>query len=60
MKKWIQKYKSKLLTKLFTEWVASEFDLETLTVSRTMIQLRETEIKQMLDYVNKVEVRGYK
>ena len=35
------KIKSKLLTKLFIEWVNDEFDVELLETSKVMIQQRQ-------------------
>ena len=35
------KIKSKLLTKLFIEWVNGEFDVELLETSKVMIQQRQ-------------------
>jgi hypothetical protein len=37
----MNKFKSKLLTKLFVEWVASENDFETLELSKSLIQTRQ-------------------
>lgn len=38
------KLKSKLLTKLFLEWVETENDTETLEVSKKLIQKRQNRI----------------
>jgi|TARA_B110000971_G_scaffold121725_1_gene124632 hypothetical protein len=40
----IKALKSKLLTYLFTDWVKTETDLETLMVTKKYIKLREIEI----------------
>jgi hypothetical protein len=40
-------------------WVDKEYDLELLAMTRSMIQNKETEIKSMIDYANKVEIKGY-
>lgn len=37
----IDKIKSKLLTKLFIDWVNQEFDVELLEASKLMIQQRQ-------------------
>jgi len=37
----LEKIKSKLLTKLFIEWINDEFDVETLEASKMMIQNRQ-------------------
>lgn len=55
----IQKIESKILTKLFMRWIDKEYDLELLAMTRSMIQNKETEIKSMIDYANKVEIKGY-
>lgn len=59
IKNLIQKIESKILTKLFMRWVDKEYDLELLAMTRSMIQNKETEIKSMIDYANKVEIKGY-
>jgi hypothetical protein len=40
----IKAIKSRLLTYLFTDWVNTETDLETLKVSKQFIRKREVEI----------------
>ena len=60
IKNLIQKIESKILTKLFMRWVEKEYDLELLAMTRSLIQNKETEIKSMIDYANKVEIKGYK
>jgi len=60
MRNIINKLKSKVLTRLFTEWVENEFDLETLKVSRTLITMRETELKRAIDMANRVEFKGFR
>jgi hypothetical protein len=50
----VKKVKSKLLTKLFVEWVRESKDLETLQFSKEMIQSR-------IDVVdNRTRVIGFK
>lgn len=58
-KSW-KEYKSHLLTKWFTEWVNDEYDVETLSMTRTMVQKRENQIKSIIDISNKVEVKGFR
>ena len=45
----INKLKSKLLTKLFVEWVKNEIDIETLEMSRSMIEQRQNIINPQTD-----------
>ena len=40
----IKKIKSKLLTYLFTDWVKTETDLETLKLTTQMLKNREIQI----------------
>lgn len=40
----IKKIKSKLLTYLFTDWVKSETDLETIKLTSQMLKNREIQI----------------
>jgi hypothetical protein len=60
IKKAIQKIESKILTKLFMRWVATEWDIETLQMTGSMISARETEIKSLMDMANRKEVYGFK
>jgi len=60
IKNLIQKIESKILTKLFMRWVDKEYDLELLAMTRSLIQNKETEIKSIIDYANKVEIKGFK
>ena len=60
VKNLIQKIESKILTKLFMRWVDNEYDLELLAMTRSLIQNKETEIKSIIDYTNKVEIKGFK
>jgi|TARA_B100001094_G_scaffold200039_1_gene194112 hypothetical protein len=39
-----KKLKSKLLTYLFTDWVKNEVDVETLTMTRNMIEYRRVDL----------------
>ena len=50
----MNKIKSKILTRLFTEWVTTELDLETLELSKVMIQSRQDLLN------NRVRVIGFK
>ena len=43
------KIKSKLLTKLFIEWVNDEFDVELLETSKVMIQQRQDVVNTLAD-----------
>ena len=40
----MKKIKAKLLTYLFTDWVKSETDVETLIMTRNMIEQRKNKI----------------
>ena len=54
----IQKIESKILTKLFTRWVATEWDMELLQM--TIISARETEIQSFIDVTSRKEIYGFK
>ena len=56
----LDKFKSYMLTKLFTEWVSQEFDVETLEMSKLMIQQRQDVINQSIDNANRIEVIGFR
>ena len=43
----IDKIKSKLLTKLFVDWVNQEFDVELLEASKVMIQQRQDAVNTL-------------
>ena len=43
----IDKIKSKLLTKLFIDWVNQEFDVELLEASKVMIQQRQDAVNTL-------------
>ncbi len=58
-KSW-KKFKSHLLTKWYTEWVESEFDLELLSMTKGMISEQELKIKTLLDESNRVVIKGYR
>ena len=45
----IERLKTKLLTKLFIDWVNHEFDVETLEASKVMIQQRQDTINTLVD-----------
>ena len=53
------KIKSKLLTKLFMEWVNDEFDIETLEASKIMIQQRQDTVNTLLDKANPPKPIGF-
>jgi hypothetical protein len=53
----IQKIESKILTKLFTRWVANEWDMELLQMTGGLISARESEI---IDVTNRREIYGFK
>jgi hypothetical protein len=56
----VKKIKSKLLTKWFTEWVNGEYDLETLSMTKSMISSQEMKIKTMIDISNRVTIKGFR
>lgn len=56
----IDKLKSKLLTKLFIEWVNDEFDVELLEVSKVMIQQRQDAVNTLADKANPPTPIGFK
>jgi hypothetical protein len=56
----LRKLKSKLLTKLFTEWVKDEWDTELLGLTKSMIHNREQELNWMLHFASRVEVKGFR
>ena len=60
MKKLLQKLESKILTKLFTRWVNSEFDIELLQMTKSMIETRERDLQLIVGYINKNEIKGFK
>lgn len=60
MKKLLEKLESKILTKLFTRWVNSEYDIELLQMTKSMIDTRERELQLIVGYVNKNEIKGFK
>lgn len=55
----IRKLKSKLLTHLFKEWVADEWDIELLGMTAVLIHNRETELKEFLHCAEKPELIGF-
>ena len=59
MKKLMQKIESWILTKLFTRWVNGEYDLETLEVTKSMIENREYELKWAIDKLNHKQIIGF-
>ena len=53
------KIKSKLLTKLFIEWVNDEYDVELLETSKVMIQQRQDVVNTLLDKANPPSPIGF-
>lgn len=60
MKKLIQRLESKILTKLFTRWVHTEYDLELLSMTKVAIANQETKLNQMIGIATRVEIVGYR
>ena len=60
MRNLLQKIESKILTKLFMRWIDSEYDMELLAMTRSLIESKETELKLLIDQANKVEIKGYR
>ena len=56
----INKIKSKMLTYLFKDWVANEYDLETLELTKGMIHNREVMLKTIIDKVNHKPIIGFR
>ena len=48
----LDKIKSKLLTKLFIDWVNDEFDVELLEASKLMIQNRQDQVNYLAAKAN--------
>ena len=48
----LDKIKSKLLTKLFVDWVNDEFDVELLEASKVMIQQRQDAVNLLAAKAN--------
>ena len=40
-------------------WVNTEYDLETLAMTRSLIQTREVELKTLIDTVNHKPFKGF-
>ena len=59
MKRLLEKLESKILTKLFTRWVNTEYDIELLQMTKSMIDSREQELQLIIGYVNKKEIKGF-
>lgn len=55
----IQKLKSKLLTKLFIEWVNDEWDISTLQATKALIAKRENFLKTMIHMSKRKTVIGF-
>jgi len=60
MTKLINKIESWILTKLFTRWINSEYDLEILEVTKSMIENREYELRWTIDKLNHKTIVGFK
>ena len=56
----IDKIKSKLLTKLFVDWVNDEFDVELLEASKLMIQNRQDQVNFLVAKANPPEKIGFR
>ncbi len=56
----LRKLKSKILTKLFTEWVSDEWDIELLQLTKGMIHKREQELNWLMHFASRVEVKGFR
>jgi|TARA_B100000073_G_scaffold107084_1_gene86004 hypothetical protein len=56
----INKIKSKMLTYLFKDWVANEYDLETLELTKGMIHNREIMLKTIIDKVQHKPILGFR
>jgi len=54
-----KKIKSNLLTYLFTDWVKNETDLQTLSLTRSMIDRRENILVEGED-TSRTIVQGFK
>ena len=55
----LDKIKTKLLTKLFIEWVNEEFDVELLEASKLMIQQRQDAVNTLADQANPPKPIGF-
>lgn len=56
----LDKIKSKLLTKLFIDWVSQEYDVELLEASKIMIQQRQDTVNTLTDKANPPSPIGFK
>ena len=56
----ITKLKSKLLTYLFKDWVKKEYDIETLELTKGMIDNRAIMLKTIIDKVNHKPIIGFR
>ena len=56
----LDKIKSKLLTKLFVDWVNDEFDVELFEASKVMIQQRQDQVNFLAAKVNPPATIGFK
>ena len=56
----LEKIKSKLLTKWFKEWVATEQDLELLSMTSSMITAQEVKLKTQIDAKSRMVIQGYR
>jgi len=56
----IDKIKSKLLTKLFIDWVNQEFDTELLEASKVMIENRQEQVNFLAAKMNPPAPIGFR
>lgn len=56
----LDKIKSKLLTKLFIDWVNQEFDVELLEASKLMIQQRQEAVNFLVAKSNPPAPIGFR
>ena len=56
----LDKIKSKLLTKLFVDWVNDEFDVELLEASKLMIQNSQEQVNFLVAKANPPEKIGFR
>ena len=49
-----------MLTYLFKDWVANEYDLETLELTKGMIHNREVMLKTIIDKVQHKPILGFR
>ena len=49
-----------MLTYLFKDWVANEYDLKTLELTKGMIHNREVMLKTIIDKVKHKQILGFR